>query len=70
MGKAFQISRMQIIIKAEIEGEQVGKISELTGKTSSEIGMGEIEVLHFGERSKERRHRNPFKIIKAEIQMS
>ena len=52
MGKAFQISRMQIIIKAEIEGEQVGKISELTGKTSSEIGMGEIEVLHFGERSK------------------
>ena len=58
------------IIITEIKGKQVGKIFELAGKTSNEIGMREIEVLDFGERSNEWRYGTPFKIITAEIQMS
>ena len=70
MRQPLQISRIQIIVKAEIKGKQVGKITELTKKTSGEIGMREIEVLHLGERSEERRYETPFEIITAEIQMS
>ena len=69
MRKPLKISRMQMIITTEIKGKQVGKISELAGKTSNEIGIRENEVLDFGERSKEWRYGTPFKIIKAEIQM-
>ena len=67
MRKPLKISTIQIIIIAEIKGKQVGKISEMAGKTSSEIGIRETEVLDFGERSKEWRYGSPFKIIRAQI---
>ena len=70
MRQPLQIFRIQIIVKAEIKGKQVGKISELTKKTFGEIGMREIEELHLGERSEERRYETSFEIITAEIQMS